>query len=578
MELGFYAVIGVAVIVGVAAFSRRLGIAAPIILVIVGVSLSYLPGVPSIEVPHEIVLDAVLPPILYAAAIKLPLADFRRDLAPIAGLSVVLVILTAFVSGWLLYTLLPQLSLPGAIALGAIISPPDAVAATSIGRRLGLPPRLLTLLEGEGLVNDATALVLLRTATAAAAGLLASPWAGVADFAWATVAAIAVGLVAGIVSVWVRSKLSDPLLDTALSIAVPFAAFMPAETIHGSGVLAVVVAGLYTGYASPRAFTAQARITDRINWGTIQFLLENAVFLVIGLEIRTLIEDVEARETVLSVWDSVGIGLLATILLIAIRFAWAMPLVWGLRKRTERAERRTLQELLMLTYFRDHPVESSRQRRRKQIAERRYYRMRSDLQAMREQTIDWRGGIVLGWSGMRGVVTLAAAQSLPEDIPYRPQLILIAFTVAVLSLVVQGGTLPALIRLLKVEGIDAERDRHQLATLLDTLSNAGLEVLDDPELAAGTDEAVDPDVIERVRQSSFLRTEAAWERARARADVEAERPHQLYRDLRLAVVEAEREKLMEERREGRYPSRIFEEAQAMLDAEETRLRPRNRGH
>ncbi|MFF1634245.1 cation:proton antiporter [Leifsonia sp. NPDC058248] len=578
MELGFYAVIGIAVIVAVAAFSKRLGIAAPIILVVVGVGLSYLPGVPSIEVQPEIVLDVVLPPILYAAAIKLPLADFRRDLAPIAGLSVALVILTAFASGWVLFTLLPELSLPAAIALGAIISPPDAVAATSIGRRLGLPPRLLTLLEGEGLVNDATALVLLRTATVAAAGLLTTPFAGVLDFAYATVVAVAVGFVTGLVSVWVRSKLTDPLLDTAVSIAVPFAAFMPAEAIGGSGVLAVVVAGLYTGYASPKAFSAQARITDRINWGTIQFLLENAVFLVIGLEIRTLIEDVHEHNEILGVWESVGIGLLATLILIVIRFAWAGPLVWSLRKRRERAERRTLHELLMVSYYRNHPVENARQRRRKQIAERRYSRMRADLEAMREQQIDWRGGVIIGWSGMRGVVTLAAAQSLPNDIPYRPQLILIAFTVAVVSLVVQGGTLPALIRLLKVQGADPDQDRRQLASLLDDLSSAGLEVLDDPSLAAGVDEILDPEVVERVRQSSYLRTEAAWERTRLITGPVSERPHHLYRTLRLAVVDAERAKLMEERRQGLYPSRIFEEAESMLDVEETRLRPRTRPH
>src|SRR3978361_238231 len=170
MELGIYAVIGVSVIVGVAAFSKRLGVAAPIILVVVGVGLSYLPGVPSIEIPHEWILDGLLPPILYAAAISVPVVDFRRNLGTITSLSVVLVLITAFGTGFLLYALLPDLNLAAAIALGAVISPPDAVAATSVGRRLGLPPRLLTLLEGEGLVNDATALVLLRSATAAAAG------------------------------------------------------------------------------------------------------------------------------------------------------------------------------------------------------------------------------------------------------------------------------------------------------------------------------------------------------------------------------------------------------------------------
>ncbi|MBN9633154.1 MAG: cation:proton antiporter, partial [Actinobacteria bacterium] len=309
MELGVYAVIAVAVIVGVAAFARKLGVAAPIILVIVGVTLSGLPGVPEIDVPPEIILDGLLPPILYAAAISVPLTDFRRNLAPIAGLSVFLVVVTAFASGFVLYTMLPDLNLAAAIALGAIISPPDAVAATSIGRKLGLPPRLLTVLEGEGLVNDATALVLLRTALAAAVGALATPIAGVLDFFSAVIIALVIGLVVGFVSVWVRSKLNDPVLDTALSVVVPFAAFAPTEALHGSGVLAVVITGLYTGHAAPRQFSAQARISDQINWRTIQFLLENGVFLLIGLELRTLVADVEHPE-ILSVWDAVGIGLI----------------------------------------------------------------------------------------------------------------------------------------------------------------------------------------------------------------------------------------------------------------------------
>jgi len=567
MELGVYGVIAVAVIVAVAAFSKKLGIAAPIILVVVGVALSYLPGVPEIEVPHEVILDGVLPPILYAAAISVPITDFRRNLGPIASLSVVLVIVTAFAAGFLLYGLLPELSLAAAVALGAIISPPDAVAATSIGRRLGLPPRLLTVLEGEGLLNDATALVLLRSAVTAAAVGITSPWEGVLDFCVAVVVAVFVGLVAGFVSVWVRSKLNDPVLDTALSLAVPFVAFMPAEQLHASGVLAVVVAGLYTGHAAPNAFSAQSRISDRINWRTIQFLLENGVFLLIGLEIRTLIDHVDP--TVLSAVDAVLIGLLATGALIVIRFLWIGPLVYGLGKREERSEKRTYRALLALYYYRNHPVESVREARNRNRLERDYERRRADLEQQRQEHIDWRGGMILGWSGMRGVVTLAAAQSLPENTPYRPQLILIAFTVAVVSIVLQGGTLPWLIRLLKVQGIDAHQDRRELAELLDDLSNVGLTALDELETAVAETVPIDPDVIERARQTTFLRTEAAWDRARAKGVSEA--PHQQYQELRLAMVVAERERLLELRSQGTYSSRVLAEAQTLLDQEETRL-------
>lgn len=572
MQLGLYAVVAVAVIVGVAAFAKKLGIAAPIILVVVGVGMSYLPGVPEIEVPHEVILDMLLPPILYAAAISVPIVDFRRNLAPITSLSVVLVLVTAFATGALLYTLLPELNFAAAVALGAIISPPDAVAATSVGRRLGLPPRLLTLLEGEGLVNDATALVLLRSAVAAAAGGLATPWEGVLDFVYAVLVAVVIGLIAGIVTVWVRSKLDDPVLDTAVSLAVPFVAFMPAEELHASGVLAVVIAGLYTGHAAPSTFTPQSRISDRINWRTVQFLLENGVFLLIGLEIRNLVNDVEP--TVLGVWDSIGIGLIATLALVVIRYLWIGPLVAWLGRRSRRAEKRTYRALLALYHYRTNPVRSRREAIARNKLERDYTRRRADLETLRQEHIDWRGGVVLGWSGMRGVVTLAAAQSLPEETPYRPQLILIAFTVAVVSIVVQGGTLPALIKVLKLQGVDADEERRELASLLEELSAAGLDALD--EQVAERGDELDPEVVERARQNSFLLTEAAWERA-GRRGADNDTPHRIYRELRLAIVAAEREKMLELRAAGVYPSRILAEAQTMLDAEETRLQRRSGG-
>jgi NhaP-type Na+/H+ or K+/H+ antiporter len=541
--------------------------------VLVGVALSYLPGVPAIEVPHGWVLDVLLPPILYAAALRVPVVDFRRNLQTITSLSVVLVIVTAFAAGFLLYALLPDLNLAAGIALGAVIAPPDAVAATSIGRRLGLPPRLLTLLEGEGLVNDATALVVLRSATAAAAGGVLTPWATISDFAYSVVAALLVGLAMGIATVWIRSKLADPVLDTAVSFAVPFVAFLPTEAIGGSGVLAVVVAGLYTSHAIPSRFSAQARITDRTNWRTIQFLLENGVFLLMGLELRTLVEHVRDPQ-VLSVPAAVGIGLLAVVALALIRFAWIGPLLLGLRLRAQHRERRALRERLALDHYSRVPTRNARDARRRRRAWSLYERRRTDLSQLRRERIGWRGGVIVGWSGMRGVVTLAAAQSLPEETPYREQLVLIAFTVAVVTLVAQGGTLPLVIRALKVQGADAGEDSAELAQLIDELSHAGLAVLDDPETAIATAGEIDPDVVERVRQATFLRSEAAWERSRELGAGTPETPHRLYRRLRLAVVEAERERLLELRRQGAYPSRILAAAQSMLDLEETRLRPR----
>ena len=257
-------------IVGVAVFARRIRVAAPILLVVVGVVASYLPGVPQIEVPSEFVLDGLLPPILYAAAIRLSFVDFRRNLGTIVSLSVVLVVATAFGIGFVLFALLQYLMLPAAIALGAVLSPPDAVAATAVGRRLGLPPRLLVVLEGEGLVNDATALVLFGTAIAVlTSGQDPDLLLTAETFLFAVVVAVAIGLAVGVVTVFARSRLDDPVLATAVSLAVPFLAFAPTTLAGASGVLAVVVAGLYTGYANPGSFSAITRTSDRINWSTI---------------------------------------------------------------------------------------------------------------------------------------------------------------------------------------------------------------------------------------------------------------------------------------------------------------------
>ena len=218
-------------------------------------------------------------------------------------------------------------------------------------------------------------------------------------------------------------------------------------------------------------------------------------------------------------------------------------------------------------------------RKRITLLRRRYTRRRADLEQLRDQSIDWRSGIVLGWSGMRGVVTLAAAQSLPTSgIAYRPQLVLIAFIVAVVSLLLQGATLPALIRALRISGVDEAADQRQLASLLDDLSYHGMAVLDDPAGAVDGASDIDPEIIERVRQASYLRAEAAWERSHGTDQPLEATPHRLFRRLRLAVVDAEREHLLELRRQGVYPARIEDRAQALLDLEETRLRPAASDH
>jgi len=582
MELVIAGILAVAVLVAVTVFARRLGVATPIILVLAGIGISLIPRVPQFDLPPDVVLHGLLPPILYAAAISLPLPDFRRNLAPIASLAVVLVLISAGVVGVLLWGLLPGLGLAVAVAVGAIVSPPDAVAATSVGRTLGLPPRLLTVLEGEGLVNDATALVLLRSALGVAAGTLTSVWMGVADFAWSAAVAILIGLIVGFITVFVRSKLDDPALDAVISIAVPFLAYVPANGLGASGVLSVVMAGLYAGYVGPRRLSVRVRASDRQLWRMIQFILENGVFLIIGLEFGTFIEDAE-RVEFLGAWHAVGVGLLVMLALIVIRFVWIGPLLLLLRRGQRRAESRERHGLQRLELVRQRLAEDPRLtdkpriRRRFDRVEARFARKHWDLEHIKRERFTWRSGVILGWSGMRGVVTLAAAQSLPLGTPYRSALILIACTVAVGTLLLQGFTLPWVIRRVAPERADPDHDREELDRLLEEVDAAGLAVLDDPAATLGVETSVDPVVVERVRRSSEVRTAIARQAQEEAGEAELS-PAEAFRRLRLAVVQAEREGLLSARASGRYSTRAIEAVQDIIDREELQLRREGSAH
>jgi NhaP-type Na+/H+ or K+/H+ antiporter len=573
MQFALFGVIAVVTIVGAAAFSSRLGVAAPLLLVVVGIAYSYIPSVPSVVISPEWILMGVLPPLLYAAAITVPVVDFRRNLNTITALSVLLVIVSALVSGFVIFMILPNLDLAAAIALGAVISPTDVVAATSIGKRVGLPPRLLAILEGEGLINDATALVLLRTAIAAAALSQSdqfSVWPAIGDFFYAAAAAAVVGLIVGFVTVRIRGLLKDPVLDTAISFAVPFMAFIPAEEIKASGVIAVVVAGLYSGHASAKRFSPQVRISERFNWRTLQFILENGVFLLMGAQLRTLIEHVgESNEPVTAI-EAVLIGLLAAAILILLRFLFVGPLLIIIRRAGDRNEEQHLRLVDRLEKLLKMAVPNQRAQRRNDRAAKFYERRSNDISQLKNEGLGWRGGIVLSWAGMRGVVTLAAAQTLPEDISYRPQLILIAFTVAIVTLLLQGSTLPLIIKLTRIQGADENTDRESLAGLLESIAGAGLGVLENPNIELPDGEKLDEAAVERVRHDTLLSAEATWERARSGEGL-SDSPHQQYRALRREVLQAERAELLEARSRGDYPSRILTRAQAFLDLEEARL-------
>ncbi|HLR28291.1 MAG TPA: cation:proton antiporter [Ruania sp.] len=571
MSIAWAGAIALVTIVLVARFATKLSVAAPLILVVVGIGYSLIPGTPPIEAKPELILVGVLPPLLYAAAVTVPVIDMRRNLKAIGTLSVTLVILSTAISGAVLYLVFPDLDIAPALALGAVVSPTDAVAATSVGKRLGLPPRLVTVLEGEGLVNDASALVLLRSAIAATAGAVTF-WGVVGDFVFAVLAAIAIGLVIGRLAVAVRARLHNPVLTTATSFAVPFLAYLPAEYVGASGVLSVVLAGLVTGHHGARVLTAQDRISERLNWHTIQFVLENGVFLLLGVELQGLVQAVE--EDQLGVGIAVLIGLLISAVLIVVRLLVTFALVGTLRRDARRAARQgtrldaaSEQMGAMRERLKESYPDSARVRERVRRWTRFLARRRADVDFATTQGLDWRGGAVLGWSGMRGVVTLAAAQTLPRDLPYRPQLVLVAFTVAFVTLLLQGGTLPAVIRWLQVQGGGAREQQQELAGLLEEITDAGLSAISDENLAATGDE-VNPEVLERVRREARTRLAAARE-------TDEHGPDAQYRMLRRRALDAERGALLEARSIGAHSSEALTRAQHVLDQEETRLMGRS---
>ncbi|MEV3861195.1 cation:proton antiporter [Streptomyces sp. NPDC050095] len=573
MELTLIAVVGVASIVAVAAFSQRLGLAAPLSLVVVGIALSFVPGVPVPDVEPEWILAGVLPPLLYSSAVNMPAQDFRRDWKAITGLAVLLVAVSTLGAGWLVHLLLPDVGWPAAFALGAVVSPTDAVAATSVGRKLGLPSRLLTLLEGEGLVNDASALVLLRSAVAALAGAV-SLWGVAGKFVVSVVVAVVVGVVVGLVNVRVRALLADSVLNTAISFVVPFVAYVPAEEFDASGVLAVVVTGVVTGHLSPRWLRAQDRITETMNWRTLAFLLESAVFLLMGLGLKTLFDEARAHQNGLGAGRVVLYGLAVTGLVIVVRMVFVAPLVAMLR----RDERRAAAAKPFIERWQERidtfDLGERFTPRKKARIERRVTRVGADIDFRLNETLGWQGGVVLAWSGMRGAITVAAAQTLPEDTPYRPQLILIAFVVAATTLLLQGLTLPAVIRTVRIPGDDPERRIDEFRQLIGEMSEAATEALDE-EVADGEAE---PWIVDRVRTDGLIRPAQQNGDGDGDKDDEPEpRPgpsaeaRGTYMRLRLRVISAERDALLAARTRGTYSSRALTDAHHVLDLEESRL-------
>lgn len=575
-EALLFVIAGVLVVASTASLAPRVRIAGPLILVLIGIIASYLPFIPAVTINPEWILAGVLPPLLYSAAVSLPAVEFRRDFLPIAGLAVILVFVSSFVLGTFFFLVIPGLGFPLALALGAILSPTDAVA-TTVAKRLGVSPRIVTLLEGESLLNDASALVILNSAVAAfvliaASGSPPSLASAIGGFFWAVLIAAVIGAIVGVANLRLRSWLRNSAATTAVGFVVPFVAYLPTENLGGSGLVAAVVAGIVTGQGSARWFTPEQRISDRVTWRTVELILEGGVFLVMGLEMSEIVTGTAAGTHGLT--HGILVAAAAMGILLVVRSGYVALLLWI---QGRRVARHTPERLHAVAARVDEIADAGREEygvrgrlvsargwdRRVAALRRRITRSFSDMNYYRSSPLDRKHGVVIVWAGMRGVVTLAAAQTLPADAPARHFLIFVAFTVALSSLMLQGFTLPGVVRLLRFSGTDDEGPaRLEQAEIQHLLHQAASDAVAEGTLERRDGTALPTEFTRRVGPR-FVQAE----------DAEDDEVRDIL-ELRLALIRARRERLLELSTGGTYGSAALRRVLTELDAAQLNLEVR----
>ena len=525
-------------IVVIATIADRLRIPYPILLVIAGIGVALIPTQHRVELQPELVLLVFLPPLIYDASLDTSAREVRSQIRPILFLAVGLVVATMTVVAVVIHSMVQDMSWAVAFALGAIVSPPDSVAATQIAGKLGLPRRLVTILGGEGMMNDATALTAYQVAVAAVGSAFT-----VADVAWkfsfAVVAGVGIGLAVGWLGARVLRFTETPVIENTVLLILPFAAYLPADKLGASGVLAVVAAGLYFGRYGSSSLTAGARLQQREIWDLVVFLLTGMSFLLVGLELRPILDSLTNRES----------GSLALEALAVIGVVMVVRIVWIFGATAVPGAQRL-------------------------------------LGSGRRPTHPWRESTVIGWAGMRGAVSLAASLALPPSFPHRDLLVFLTFAVIVATLVGQGLTLPSLIRRLGLVTRD-EQEGMLVAEARRRLTVVALTSLDD----LVHEERFPDEVVDRIRigyESQLARIDRRLEAlASAEGDGDggsdpgggdrfaAGNGSHLHaeRELRKLVIATERTELDQLLARRKVSERVAEGVRAALDVDETTMRP-----
>lgn len=492
----------------------------PIVLVLSGVIISVIPGLPVIALSPDIVFIIFLPPLLYHAAWNTSWHDFKGAIRPISFAAIGLVFFTTIAVAVAAHALIDDISWPLAFLIGAIVSPPDAVAATSITKGLGLHPRLLTILDGESLVNDASGLVAYKYAlTAITAGNFVL-WEAGLNFVVVASAGIAIGLGMGYIMYLIHKKyVCDPIVEVTLTFLTPFTAYLIAEHFHFSGVLAVVSTGLYLSFRSAQIFTHQSRIMTTTVWDVVVYILNGLIFILIGLQLRQIMADIGGYSPLsLAIW-----GISISFVVIIVRFIWVFPAV-------------------MLPRFLSKRIRA-------------------------KEEFDARNLVVFGWAGMRGVVSMAAALAIPFTFPQRNLVIYLVFCVILSTLVLLGLTLPWVIRKLKIEPYSIYAEEYEVRNIVVSQTIAHIE----ENLSLLQDELLNN--IKSKYEVKFNRLQKTELPAHyfANGETLSTNIFNEFTQLQIDLIKVEREKIEQLHRSGEANEEILRKIERELDLEETRL-------
>jgi CPA1 family monovalent cation:H+ antiporter len=511
-------------VAGLSTLARFLSVPYPIVLVVGGALLGFTPGLPEVGLDPEVVLVVFLPPLLYGSSIYANFGDLRANLRALTLSTVGLVLATMCAVAWAAHALIPGLPWEAAFVLGAIVSPTDPLAAATIMRHLDAPRRLVSGIEGEGLFNDATALVAYRVAVAAVvAGSFSLAEAGL-EFVLGAAGGVAVGLVVGAIAAEIRKRITDTQVNVTISLLTGYAAFVPADAIGASGVLATVTAGIYMGIRGPQILPARTRLQGYFVWDILDFIINAILFVLIGLQLRALVDGLSGY----SASTLGGYALAVTGVVVGTRLVWYFTVPYLIRAIDRR------------------PVQRARR-----VGAR------------------WR--LVMAWSGMRGAVSLAVALALPfttdagGGFPERDLVVFLTFAVIFFTLVVQGLSLPALIRRLGVSDGGADADEEVRARLVAT--KAAIEQID----ALAGEEWTRDETVERMRALYEYRKRRFAARAGKIEDDGYEDRSLAYQQMVQLVLGAQREALLRMRSDGKLSNEVMNRILRELDLEESRL-------